>query len=68
MNTIAYTSLAVSPRERGECDAYYGRFCSPHYYEEGGKRITYENMTPDQIAEYEAGYADWVDRGLCHDP
>ena len=68
MNTITYPSPAVSPRERGECDAYYGRLCSPHYYGEGGKRITHESMTPDQIAEYKAGFEEWVDLGLLHDP
>lgn len=47
------------PRERGGADAYYHRARSPHYFREG-RCIT--DLTPEQAAEYEAGYAGQFDR------
>ena len=45
--------------DRGAADSYYGRSREPHWYPEGtyeGSRI--EQLTPQQVEEYEAGY-DW---------
>lgn len=45
--------------DRGSADSYYGRASSPHWYPEGtgkGEKIT--NLTPEEIAEYRAGYDD----------
>jgi len=54
-----------SPYDRGSADAYYGRKRSPHWYPEGtynGVRIGPENMSNDEIAEYNLGYDDQDDR------
>jgi len=59
INTLEGCSLPGSPRERGECDAYYSRFFYPHYYE-NGKRVNKENMTEEQIQEYSKGFNEWV--------
>jgi hypothetical protein len=43
--------------DRGSADSYYRRGPEPHWYPEGksrGDRIV--NLTPDEIAEYMAGY------------
>jgi hypothetical protein len=61
-------SINGSPRDRGECDAYYDRGCSPHYYNEDDKRVTKEDMTPEQIEEYVNAYNTWVELGLCYEP
>jgi hypothetical protein len=49
-----------SPWDCGTADFYYYRPEDPHYYTEGskvrGKRITEESMTPEQVADYYAGY------------
>ena len=59
-----------SPYDRGEADSYYRRTPRPHYhlhFNGTSHRIPAAQMTPDQIAEYWAGYnynetqGDWVD-------
>ena len=50
-----------SPYDRGRADSYYDRSRAPHWYPEGtykGTKITAEQMTSEQIEEYESGY-DW---------
>jgi len=50
-----------SPWDRGSADSYYGRPMKPHYWPMGtgkGYKATREDMTPEQIEEYYAGY-DW---------
>ena len=49
------------PFDRGGADSYYRRpNASPHWYPEGtykGERITKDQMTPDEIEQYHAGFA-----------
>ena len=50
------------PFDRGSADSWYGRPFSPHYF----KGATYQtdkvtNLTPQEYAEYEAGYK-WNER------
>lgn len=69
MSTNNTPTIAIhgSPRDRGECDAYYGRGCSPHYYNEDNKRVTKEDMTDQQINEYVHAYNTWVELDLSHE-
>ena len=49
------------PYDRGSADSYYRRGYEPHYYVEGtysSPRIDEDKMTPEEIAEYRAGYDD----------
>lgn len=54
-----------SPQDRGSADRYYGRPANPHWWPEGtgkGIRIERDDMTPEQIAEYDYGYDNELDR------
>lgn len=54
-----------SPLDRGAADAYYGRSPSPHYWPNGtlkGYKVTRQDMTAEQIAEYFEGYDNQIDR------
>lgn len=54
-----------SPQDRGSADAYYGRPYDPHWWPEGtgfGPRIEREDMTPEQLEEYEYGFMNEDDR------
>lgn len=54
-----------SPQDRGSADRYYGRMYDPHYYPEGsynGHRVFREEMTEEQIAEYDYGWDNEDDR------
>lgn len=45
--------------DRGSADSYYGRGRDPHMWPEGtykGIRVDAEDMTPEQIEAYNAGY------------
>ncbi len=45
--------------DRGSADSWYSRPIAPHWYPDGSynnERIT--ELTPDEIAEYQAGYDD----------
>ena len=45
--------------DRGSADSYYRRGFSPHYYVGAtgfSEKIERENMTPEEIAAYTAGY------------
>ena len=47
------------PFDRGSADSYYGRMWNPHYYVGNtgfSDRIEKEEMTPEQVREYDAGY------------
>jgi hypothetical protein len=47
--------------DRGSADSYYGRPRRPHYYVGDtytSPKVTVENMTEEEIANYNAGY-DW---------
>jgi hypothetical protein len=53
------------PYDRGSADAYYGRSHRPHYF--AGPtghtpRIEEADMTPEQIAEYNAGFSEEPDQ------
>lgn len=54
-----YVQVHGNPFDRGSADSYYHRGRSPHWYPEGtghGVRIEAEDMTAEEIAEYNAGY------------
>jgi len=45
--------------DRGAADSWYDRPRLPHWYPNGcykGERVT--DLTPEEVAEYEAGYDD----------
>jgi hypothetical protein len=45
--------------DRGSADSYYGRPRDPHYYPQGTYRgDVVKELTPAEIAEYNAGYDD----------
>jgi len=46
-----------SPYDRGSADSFYRRQPQAHYMIDGA-RIEKADMTAEQIAEYEAGFAD----------
>jgi len=46
-----------SPYDRGSADSWYRRPGQAHYMVDGA-RIEQADMTAEQIAEYEAGFAD----------
>ncbi len=52
------------PYDRGSCDAYYGRGCSPHYYEGATKmspRVEQADMTREQVEDYLLGFEQQED-------
>jgi len=54
-----------SPQDRGSADAYYGRPYDPHWWPEGtymGTRVEREDMTVDQLKEYEYGFMNEDER------
>ena len=60
-----YSTAHGSPYDRGYCDRHYSRPYNPHYYSTGGllfdkDRVDLFDMTPAQIAAYNAGYADAI--------
>ena len=62
---MKYNTRHGGPYDRGSADAYYGRRYNPHYYK--GATLTSElveeaDMTPDEIAAYNAGYDEEDDR------
>lgn len=45
--------------DRGSADSYYGRPRSPHWYPNGSyNEPRIEDLSVEQIAEYQAGYDD----------
>ena len=54
------------PFDRGSADYYYGRRPEPHYWPAGtnkGHKVTKDQMTPEEIAEYWAGYEEAEELG-----
>lgn len=48
-----------SPYDRGAADSYYQRPFNPHYFTGAtysSDRVNEEQMTPEEIAEYRAGW------------
>ena len=67
MNNATETTLAPngSPRDRGACDAYYGKPAKPHWWPSGtlkGQRIGAGDMTDEQVTSYYFGYLHEDDR------
>jgi len=61
-----YDTRHGGPWDRGSADSYYRRGFTPHYYTGAtgfGKKIEREDMTPEEIAAYTAGYDDNNDDG-----
>lgn len=55
-----------SPYDRGSADAYYRRASDPHKYPNGTysePRIGESDLTPEEVAAYNKGYADQVASG-----
>lgn len=58
-NGKKYDARHGGPFDRGSADSYYGRSENPHYYvgDTGmSQRINEEQMTPEQLEAYYAGY------------
>ena len=54
---MKYDESHGSPYDRGSADSYYNRARIPHYYPHGsynGDPVT--DLTPEQLAAYNAGY------------
>ena len=54
-----------SPQDRGSADRYYGRPYNPHWYPSGthkGKRVNRDEMSSEEIAEYDYGWENEQDR------
>lgn len=54
-----YPSWHGSPFDRGSADSYYQRGEDPHYWPEGtykGLRVEANEMTPEEIEAYNAGF------------
>ena len=63
---MKYDTRHGGPYDRGSADAYYRRGCYPHYYvgaTMSSERVDEENMTPDEIKAYLAGYEETYDSG-----
>lgn len=55
-----YTSRHGDAFDRGGCDYYYGRPRQPHYYIGKTRQspiVEEKDMTPQEIADYHAGYS-----------
>ena len=60
-----------SPEDRGSADRYYGRPYNPHwewYGETCGGRIEKDQMTLEEIAEYNRGYHGETGEKVWSDP
>ena len=60
-NGTEYIQKHGNPFDRGSADSYYHRQPKPHYWPEGtghGGMVEKEDMTPEEICEYMAGY-EW---------
>ena len=58
---MSYDQRHGGPYDRGGADAYYGRPYAPHFFRGASystPRYEKHEMTPGQIAEYDAGYND----------
>jgi len=56
---IKYDTTYGGPFDRGSADSWYRRPRSPHYYKGAtyaSQRIPVEQMTPQEIKAYHAGY------------
>ena len=56
-----YDQRHGGPYDRGAADSYYRRGSNPHYYKGGSyssEKVEKEQMTPEEIEAYLAGYSD----------
>lgn len=56
-----YSTRHGGPYDRGSADSYYRRGFNPHYFvgaTYSSERVDRENMTPEEIAAYTAGYEE----------
>ncbi len=56
-----YSQRHGSPYDRGSADSYYGREYDPHYFKGATystEEVTEQDMTPEEILAYAAGYQD----------
>jgi hypothetical protein len=63
---IVFETRHGSPYDRGMADSYYQRGRNPHYFKGdsyNSPRVTYKDMTPDEVVAYHAGYDDNEDAG-----
>jgi len=54
------------PYNRGGADSYYRRPRNPHFFRGDSyqsERVTYKDMTPDEVEAYHAGYDDNEESG-----
>jgi hypothetical protein len=61
-----YNERHGGPYDRGQADSYYGRDYWPHYFVRDthkSPRIDLDQMTPEEIVAYTAGYRDNEARG-----
>lgn len=59
-NGVEYDARHGGPFDRGSADSYYRRLERPHYYVGAtsfSERIEEDQMTPEAVAAYLAGYA-----------
>jgi hypothetical protein len=62
---MTYDKRHGGPYDRGSADKWYGRTCTPHYYEGAtsqSKRIEADDMTAEQITAYMAGYDEQLEQ------
>lgn len=58
---IAVDKRHGGPYDRGSADAYYRRGKNPHYYvgdSYASELVTEENMTQEELEDYELGYME----------
>jgi hypothetical protein len=63
---IVFETRHGSPYDRGAADSYYERGRNPHYFigdSYNSPRVTYKDMTPDEVEAYNAGYDDNEESG-----
>lgn len=68
--TMEYDKRHGGAYDRGAADAYYRRANRPHLFTGAtlqSEELTEDQMTPEQIAAYHAGYADQVASGEFKD-
>jgi hypothetical protein len=65
-----YDERHGGPYDRGSADSYYRRGFQPHYFVGAtyqSNAVTIENMTPEEIMAYKAGYDDNEESGNFKD-
>ena len=62
----AFDQRHGGPYDRGSADSYYRRGERPHYYKGAtitSERVESEDMTPEEIEAYEAGFLENEENG-----